>query len=60
MSSGRGSCFLQEVWGRVTSREPGWRAGCGKFEQKKVWIVWEWMASLLGNPKLVGHCRVTV
>lgn len=48
------------MWGRVTSRELGWRAGCGKFEQKKVWIVWECVASLLENPKLAGHCRVTV
>lgn len=59
-SSDCGSCFLQEVWGRVTSLELGWRAGCGKFEQKKVWIIWECVASLLENPKLAGHCRVTV
>lgn len=37
----------------------GWRVGCGKLEEK-VWILWEWVASLLENPKLVGHCRVTV
>ena len=49
------SWFLQEAWGGVMCREPGWRAGCGNME-KKVRVVWEWVAGLLESPKLERHC----